>query len=42
MSVAGRLAVSGQGIDNGLDEGQLSGLGIGRFDLFHSLSGEQP
>ncbi len=32
----------GQRIDHGLDEGQLNGLGIGRFDLFHSASSEQP
>lgn len=32
----------GQGIDNGLDERQLNGPGIGRLDLFHSARGEQP
>ena len=32
----------GQSIDHGLDEGQLNGLGIGRVDLFHSASSEQP
>jgi hypothetical protein len=32
----------GQGIDNGLDERQLNGLGIGRFDLFNSARSEQP
>ena len=32
----------GQRIDHGLDEGQLNGRGIGRFDLFHSASSEQP
>ena len=29
MSVAGRIALPGERIDNGLDEGQLNGLGIG-------------
>ena len=31
----------GQSIDYGLNEGQLNGLGIGRFDPFHSASTEQ-
>jgi hypothetical protein len=32
----------GEGIDHGLDEGQLNGLGIGRLDLFHSAASAQP
>ena len=42
MSIAGRLAMSGQSIDHGLNERQLNNLGIGRLDLFHSASSEQP
>ena len=42
LSSAGRLAMPGQSIDHGLDEGQLNGLGIGRFDLLHPAGGEQP
>ena len=30
LPVAGRLAMPGQSIDHGLDEGQLNRLGIGR------------
>jgi hypothetical protein len=41
MSVAGRIALPGERIDNGLDEGQLNGLGIGGIDLFRSARGEQ-
>ena len=36
MSVAGRIALPGERIDHGLDEGQLNGLGIGGIDLFRS------
>ena len=42
MTIAGRLAMPSQSIDHSLYEGQLNDLGIGRFDLFHSASSDQP
>ena len=41
MSVAGRLAMTRQVIDHGLDEGQLNNFGIGRLNQVRAATSEQ-